>query len=110
MASAEIATGRDIRAVGDSDRAAAQLMWAAIDSPWVHSVDRDKFLASIRSIESLHPAAVFSTRLPPAVGINDELFSTIARAADGPEFVGPDQRAIEALLATFEPPAPGPMT
>jgi len=105
MTSAEIATSDDVRAVGDGDREAAQLMWAAIDSPWVHSVDRAKFQASIRTIESLHPSAVFSTHLPPAVGINDKLFSTIAAAADGPEFVGPDQQALEAMLATFEPPA-----
>ena len=106
MSTGEIATGPDVRAAGDGDRQAAQLMWAAIDSPWVHSVDRERYFASIESISSLEPSALLSTHLPPAIGMNDALFTTIAQAADGPEFVGPDQRALEAMLATFEPPQP----
>jgi hypothetical protein len=35
------------------------------------------------------------------------MFATIAKARAGPEFVGPDQRALAAMLATFEPtPSP----
>jgi len=106
MSTGEIATGPDVRAAGDGDRQAAQLMWAAIDSPWVHSVDLERYFASIESISSLDPSALLSTHLPPAIGMYDALFTTIAQAADGPEFVGPDQRALDGMLATFEPPQP----
>ena len=103
MISAEIASAPDVRAAADTDREAAQLMWAAIDSPWVHNVDQRKFLDSIQTIRDLDPSAIFCTHLPPAIGMNETLFTTIAKAPAGPQFIGPDQRALEAMLATFEP-------
>jgi Metallo-beta-lactamase superfamily len=103
MTSAELATSPDIRAVGDDERRAAQLLWAAIDSPWVLSVDQQKYGASVDSFRKLDPSAIFSTHLPPAVGMNDAMFAALDEAPNAPEFVGPDQAALEALLATFEP-------
>jgi hypothetical protein len=103
MASAELATGGDVRAVGDEDRRAAQLLWAAIDSPWVLSVDQRKFADSVDAFRRLDPSAILSTHLPPAVGMNDAMFGMLDEAPNAPEFVGPDQAALEALLATFEP-------
>lgn len=105
MTSAELASSPNLNAVGDADREAAQLMWAAIDSPWVHNVDERKFLDSVQTIRDLDPSAICSTHLPPAIGMNDRMFATLAKAPSGPQFVGPDQRALEAMLATFEPPA-----
>ncbi len=46
---------------------------------------------------------VLSSHLPPAVGLNDVLFSHVEAAPNGPEFVGPDQQALQELLARFEP-------
>jgi len=107
MASAEIASASNVHAAAEPDREAAQLMWAAIDSPWVHNVDQGKFLDSIQTIRDLDPSAIFCTHLPPAIGMNETLFTTIAKAPAGPQFIGPDQRALEAMLATFEPtPSP----
>lgn len=103
MASAEIASASNVHAAAEPDREAAQLMWAAIDSPWVHNVDQGKFLDSIQTIRDLDPSAIFCTHLPPAIGMNETLFTTIAKAPAGPQFIGPDQRALEAMLATFEP-------
>jgi len=105
MATAELATGADARAAGE-DLRGAQLLWAAIDSPWVHIVHKQKFMATVERLRALDPSGIFSTHLPPAVGMNDQLFATIAAAPDGPEFVGPDQAALDALLASFEPPMP----
>ena len=110
MVSPDIASAPDVRAAADDDRQAAQLIWAAIDSPWVQNVDQRKFLDSIQTIRALDPAAIFSTHLPPAIGMNDTLFDTIAGAPSGPEFVGPDQQALEAMLATFEPARPANMS
>ena len=102
MSSAALATSADVRAVDDDERRAAQLLWAAIDSPWVLSVDRRRFADTVDSFRRLHPSAILSTHLPPAVGLNDAMFDVLGEAPDAPEFVGPDQEALEALLATFE--------
>jgi L-ascorbate metabolism protein UlaG (beta-lactamase superfamily) len=103
LASADLATGPDVRAITDDDVRAAQLLWAAIDSPWVLNTDTTKFAASVDAFRRLDPSAILSTHLPPAVGVNDRMFATLGEAPNAPEFVGPDQQALEALLATFEP-------
>ena len=103
MSSAELATGGDVRAASEDERRAAQLLWAAIDSPWVRNVDGRKFAATVDTFRALDPSAILSTHLPPAVGMNDAMFAMLDEAPNVPEFVGPDQEALEALLATFEP-------
>jgi hypothetical protein len=59
--------------------------------------------ATVDAIRGLDPSAVLSTHLPPAVGRTDDLFEVLREAPEGPGFVGPDQQALEELLATFEP-------
>ena len=54
-------------------------------------------------MRALEPSGVFSSHLPPAIGMNTELFAALAEAPDAPPFVGPKQATLEALLATFEP-------
>jgi hypothetical protein len=103
MSSPELAMGGDVRAVGDDERRAAQLLWAAIDSPWVRHVDGRKFAATVDTFRGLDPSAILSTHLPPAIGMNEAMFAMLDETPDVPEFVGPDQEALEALLATFEP-------
>jgi hypothetical protein len=103
MSSAELAMGGDVRAVNAEERRAAQLLWAAIDSPWVRNVDGSKYAATVDLFRGLDPSAILSTHLPPAVGMNEAMFAMLDEAPDVPEFVGPDQEALEALLATFEP-------
>ncbi len=103
LSSAELATGGDAGAVGTDERRTAQLLWAAIDSPWVHTVDRSLYGATVSAIRDLDPSGIFSSHLPPAVGLNQQLIDTLVEAPDGPDFVGPDQAALENLLASFEP-------
>lgn len=103
MSTAELASGPDLRDVPDDDLRAAQLLWAGVDSPWVRLVDRAAYGRVVDEIRSLNPSAILSTHLPPAIGMNNELFATLAEAPEGPEFSFPDQTALEALLATFEP-------
>jgi Metallo-beta-lactamase superfamily len=110
MTSPELACGPDVRDVPGDELRAAQLLWASIDSPWVLNVDADKFAASVNAFRGLDPSAILSTHLPPAVGMNDTMFAALDEAPSAPEFVGPDQQALEALLATFEPePVPEPV-
>ena len=101
LPSDELATGPDAAAVGDVRD--AQLLWASIDSPWVHTVDQAKFQATIDPVRSLQPSAVFSTHLPPATSGIDALFDVVAASPSNPGFIGPDQVALEELLASFEP-------
>jgi hypothetical protein len=103
MSSPELATCDDVRAVAAEERRAAQLLWAAVDSPWVLGADRTTYAATVDSFRRLHPSAILSTHLPPAVGINGVMFDALDQAPYAPEFVGPDQAALEALLASFEP-------
>ncbi|ANH36753.1 hypothetical protein I601_0300 [Nocardioides dokdonensis FR1436] len=44
-----------------------------------------------------------STHLPSARGVNRTLLDMLDEAPDSPRFVGPDQAALEAMLAQFEP-------
>ena len=79
------------------------MLWAAIDSPWVAYVDRAKYDPQVEAIRALDPSGIFSSHLPPAIGMNTPLLDALSEAPDAPSFVGPDQAALEELLATFEP-------
>ncbi len=103
LSSADLATAPDVRAVDPEERRAAQLLWASVDSPWVHLVDPTAYAASVDEVRRLAPASVLSTHLPPATGVDDALFEMLHEAPAGPEFIGPDQQALEAMLASFEP-------
>ncbi|WP_037635622.1 MBL fold metallo-hydrolase [Streptomyces katrae] len=103
MPSAEAADGGDAGAVAAEDLRAAQLLWASVDSPWVHVVDRDRYLASVAPLREMDPEIVVSTHLPPAAGITARMVETVSLAAGIDPFVGPDQQALEQMLAGFEP-------
>ncbi len=107
LATAELAGTTDVREVPADELRAAQLLWAAVDSPWVNGVDTGRFMQSIRSMPSTEAATVFSTHLPPAIGMGAQLAATLAEAPTANPFVGPDQEALRMMLASFEP-APAP--
>lgn len=102
LPSSELATSADVRAVGEEVRE-LQLLWASVDSPWVHQVDAASFSATVDPIRAMAASAVFSTHLPPVPQPDDRLFETLLLAPRTPPFIGPDQAALAALLATFEP-------
>jgi glyoxylase-like metal-dependent hydrolase (beta-lactamase superfamily II) len=103
LPSLDDASADDVRAVAGDDVRAGQLLWAGVDSPWVHDVDPAKYLATIAQVDRLDPTAVYSSHLPPAEGVNAALLEVLRQAPDAPPFVGPDQAALEAMLAAFEP-------
>ena len=102
MPSLDLATSSDVRAVGDEVRD-LQLLWASIDSPWVHHVDAARFRATVDPLRALGASAVFSSHLPPVPQPDDRLYETVLLAPQTNPFVGPDQAALEAVLATFAP-------
>ena len=106
LATSELAGDVDVRAVSADDLRAAQLLWATVDSPWVGEVDRGMFERSLDPLRAMKPSAIFSTHLPPAVGCLDQFLATLCLAPGVNPFTGPDQHALEEMLAGFEPDAP----
>ncbi|MEU1867084.1 MBL fold metallo-hydrolase [Streptomyces gardneri] len=103
MPSVEIAESGHASDLKPEELRGAQLLWATIDSPWVHIVDAEKYRATIAPLREMNPEIVLCTHLPPAVRMTDRMLETIALAPDSDPFVGPDQVALEQLLASFEP-------
>jgi hypothetical protein len=97
----------DVAEVAASDLRNGQLVWAGGDSPWVRNVDRVKFAASYDGLRRFAPETVLSTHLPPARGLFDTFLGMLEQAPDAPEFVGPDQAQLEAMLAGAIPQQPG---
>jgi flavorubredoxin len=73
--------------------------WATIDAPWLNKVDQVKFGESLSDISKLNATTILSSHLPPAQGINNELLSYLKDATQVPRFVGPDQAALEKMMA-----------
>ena len=103
LPTADLAAGADVRSAGSVRE--AQLLWAAIDSPWVHNTDARRYLQTVRALQAIDPAVILSTHLPPALGLGTQLFDMLANAPDADPFVGPDQQALQQMLASFEPAA-----
>ena len=103
MATMEQAIAEDIGVLPSADLVAGQRLWATVDSPWVTGVDRNAFQASLQPLRQLDPSLVLCSHLPPAHGVATQLLDTVATAPDADPFVGPDQAALQALLAEMEP-------
>lgn len=103
LATPDLAGRESVTSVPADELRAAQLMFASADSPWVHAVDRTLWRDHVGAMRAMQPSAIFSTHLPPAVRVPDVLWDTLLEAPDGPQFTGPDQAALEQMLASFEP-------
>jgi glyoxylase-like metal-dependent hydrolase (beta-lactamase superfamily II) len=89
----------------DEQVTAGQMMWGSADSPWVHSVDKTKFAASLSEVKSFDPVLTLSTHIPPIHGSIEKHLNTLSKVPDSPPAPGLDQETLEALLAEMEPPA-----
>jgi glyoxylase-like metal-dependent hydrolase (beta-lactamase superfamily II) len=99
----ELATAPDATAANADDLRAAQLLWATVDSPWVHTVDPAKFAATFTPLRDFSPFAILSTHLPPVTGDTATPLTTLLDAPNSSPFTGPDQAALEAMLREFQP-------
>jgi flavorubredoxin len=76
-----------------------QVLWATVDSPWLHKVDRQALAGELEAIRKMAPAMILSSHLPAAPGrIVDRLLSAVADAPSASPFVGPNQAALEQML------------
>jgi hypothetical protein len=103
MPTAEAASDDDVAALDQDELTSRQLLWAAVDSPWVSTADPVKFGRWIEPIVSFAPTTVLSTHLPPALGVTEQFLAMARTAPNIDPFVGPDQQALEAILRQFEP-------
>jgi glyoxylase-like metal-dependent hydrolase (beta-lactamase superfamily II) len=85
--------------IAAGDLADGLVLWSTVDSPWLHRVDRARYQADLRGIEQLAPSHVLSSHLPPASSGLGDLLTAAARVPDADPWVGPDQAALEAILA-----------
>ncbi|HLL62626.1 MAG TPA: MBL fold metallo-hydrolase [Propionibacteriaceae bacterium] len=103
VATLELAVATDAREVPADELRGGQLLWAAVDSPWIHNIDTDRYLETVRAVQAFGPELILSSHLPPAAD-TASMFDTVVEAPNATPFVGPDQQALEQLLASFEPP------
>lgn len=73
--------------------------WATVDAPWLNTQDRGKFQKALATVRDLNPRAIFSCHLPPAFEMNEILLQFLLDATGAAPFTGPDQKALEAMLA-----------
>jgi flavorubredoxin len=77
-----------------------QQFWASLDSPWLHKVDAGVFAKELAVFRDIQPTTILSSHLPAAPGtMIDTLVASLESVPASPPFVGPDQAALEAMLA-----------
>jgi flavorubredoxin len=76
-----------------------QVLWATVDSPWLHKVDSGAFAKELDGIRKMEPKMVLSSHLPAVPGdMTERLLASLAAAPTAQPFVGPDQAALEQML------------
>jgi hypothetical protein len=103
LPSFELAGAADVSEISSEDLETGQRLWASVDSPWISWLDKAVFGASLAPWRALDPELLLCTHLPPAIGRAGEFLDRVATLPGTQPFVGPDQAALEAMLAGFEP-------
>lgn len=92
--------GQNAVDIPESELSAGQTLWATVDAPWLHKVDRGTFATELKKIGQMEPKVVLSSHLPAADGrMTQRLLDTLALAPQAQPFVGPDQAGLQAMLA-----------
>ena len=89
----------DAADVSQKELTEAQVLWATIDAPWLHSVDRGIFAKTLDGVRRMDPKVILSSHLPPARGATERFLSTLASVPGTQPFQSPDQAALEAMVA-----------
>ena len=97
----------DAAELSEDELRSGQVRWTTIDSSWLHKVDTDVLARDLDQIRGIEPSIVLSSHLPPAPGRLLELcLGSIAEVPGAEPFEGPDQAALEQMLAAMAAPAP----
>jgi hypothetical protein len=100
-----LATAEDAADVSPGELRAAQLLWATVDSPWMHAVDPAKLAVSFGTLRDFSPTAVLSTHLPPVTGDSTALFATLLDAPSAYPFTGPTRPRSSRCWTSSSPPS-----
>lgn len=73
--------------------------WARVDAPWLDRVEAGAFGRTLAAVRALEPARILGSHLPPAEGMTETLLENLDAARAAPAFAGPDQAALERMLA-----------
>jgi hypothetical protein len=93
--------------LSDEDLRQGQMFWVMADSPWLCKVDGAIFAKDLDAVRDLSPSHVLSSHLPAASGTSlDRMLTSLDAARAASPFVGPDQAALEQLMASMGAPAP----
>jgi flavorubredoxin len=87
-----------------SDLREGLITWTTIDVPWLAGLSERTFAESLDRVRKLEPRVILSSHLPPATGMNEALFDYLAAAREATPFVGPDQAAMERMMAGMQGP------
>ena len=86
--------------LSDDELRQGQVLWATVDSPWLHKVDTAPFARELDAIRAIEPTMILSSHLPAASGtMTERLLASLAAVPSAQPFVGPDQAALEQMLA-----------
>ena len=103
VATVDQALAEDAREIPADALQAGQVLWTTIDSPWIHHVDPVRLGLGWRKLVEMSPTSIYSTHLPAATGMTAEFVATLSGVPQMAPFVGPDQAALEQMLAGFAP-------
>jgi flavorubredoxin len=87
-------------AIPDEALRAGLTTWASIDAPWLQGTSTAHMTRMLQDMRALDARLIASSHLPPARGITDRLLELVDAARTAPTFVGPDQAALERMLAS----------
>ena len=73
-------------------------IWATIDAPWLHIVDKALFAKNSNIIRDMSAVHVLSAHLPAAYNMTDTLLDNLSAVPGAEPFIGPDQKALEEML------------
>lgn len=92
----------DAAELSEAELRLGQVLWTSIDSPWLHKVNPEILARDLEHIRGIQPSMILSSHLPPAPGRMLDLFlGSIAEVPASDPFVGPDQGALEQMLAAM---------
>jgi flavorubredoxin len=86
--------------LSDDDLRTGQIFWATVDSPWLHKTNSEMLAPELDVVRKMNPSMILSSHLPAAPGnMTERLLASLAAVPASERFVGPDQPALEQMLA-----------
>jgi hypothetical protein len=79
-----------------------QMFWVMADSPWLCKVDGAIFTKDLDALRDFSPGQILSSHLPAASGASlGHMLDSLQAARLSTPFVGPDQAALEEMMASM---------